>query len=312
MLGDQQGEIGVLGVLGRILVAVAVDGDDAVGVLVDHDAVGVHAEGAHQILELLRAVDDLALVDLIGQVGPDIRRQFHPHADVHTVGLGGDVQPRADRLHPLAAAAAHGDDALLAGKDRLVGVHRVAALLQPGDGPDGGVEVEVHLVLQLVIQVLQHHIVDVGAQVAHLRVQQMQTVLQAFALDGGVGGGVKAGVLAAVAAVDLVHVVHELDGLLLAHVLKERAAELVGDVVFAVGEGACAAKAAHNAADRALDAALDLLAVDGALALGQGTAQFKHRDFQGGLAFHELIGGENAAGARADDDYVVFHGFHPF
>ena len=50
--------------------------------------------------------------DLIRQMGEDLGGQFHPQADVHPVGLGGDLQGGADRLHPLAAAAAHGDDAL--------------------------------------------------------------------------------------------------------------------------------------------------------------------------------------------------------
>ena len=38
VLGHQQGEVGVLRMHGRVLIAVAVDGDDAVGVLVDHRA----------------------------------------------------------------------------------------------------------------------------------------------------------------------------------------------------------------------------------------------------------------------------------
>ena len=51
VLTDQEREVGVFGVHVLPFVAVAVDGDDAVGVLRDHDAVGVHAEGAHVVLE---------------------------------------------------------------------------------------------------------------------------------------------------------------------------------------------------------------------------------------------------------------------
>ncbi len=51
VLGDEQREVRVLGLVGRVLIAVAVDGDDAVRVLVHDRALGVHAERAHQILE---------------------------------------------------------------------------------------------------------------------------------------------------------------------------------------------------------------------------------------------------------------------
>ena len=132
VLGHQQGEVGVLRVQGRILIAVAVDGDDAVGVLVDHRALGVHAEGAHLVLILLRLIDDLALVQLVGDGGEHLGRQLHPHADIHPVGLGGNVEILAHGLHPLAAAAAHGDDALAAPENALVGLGLVAAVL--GDG----------------------------------------------------------------------------------------------------------------------------------------------------------------------------------
>ena len=51
----------------RVFVAVTVDGDNAVGVLVDHRALWVHAEGAHPVAVLLGTVDDLALVQLVRQ-----------------------------------------------------------------------------------------------------------------------------------------------------------------------------------------------------------------------------------------------------
>ena len=57
VLGDEQGEVGVLGLLGRVLIAVAVDGDDAVGVLGDDRALRVHAEGADEILIFFGLVD---------------------------------------------------------------------------------------------------------------------------------------------------------------------------------------------------------------------------------------------------------------
>ena len=84
-VGHQQGEIGVFRVQGRVGVGVAVHGDDAVGVLGHHLPVGVHAEGAHQVVVLVGLVDDLAFVDLVRDVLEHLRRQLHPDADIHPV-----------------------------------------------------------------------------------------------------------------------------------------------------------------------------------------------------------------------------------
>ena len=243
-----------------------VDGDDAVGVLRDHDAVGVHAEGPHVVLELLGPVDDLALVEFVRQVGEHHRRQLHPDPQIHPVAAGGDVQALADALHPLAAAAAHGDDELIAAEIAFLGMDRVALPLH-GHVLHGGVEEEVHRVLEVGEKVLQHHIVDVRAQMPDGGVQQIQLVFDAQLLEAGAGGGVKLGSFAAEGHVHIVHVLHKLQGLPLADVLIEGAAEVVGDVILAVGKGPCAAEAAHDGAGLALDAGLDLFPVDGAAPL---------------------------------------------
>ena len=80
----------------------AVDGDDAVGVLGDDRALRVHAEGADEILIFFGLVDDLALVQLVGQVLENFGGQLDAHADVDTVGLGLDGEVPADaHLLPL-------------------------------------------------------------------------------------------------------------------------------------------------------------------------------------------------------------------
>ena len=62
MIGDKQGKIGVLGITGRIFIAVPVHGDDAIGIFTDHHTMRIHAERAYAILKFLGAVDDLAFV----------------------------------------------------------------------------------------------------------------------------------------------------------------------------------------------------------------------------------------------------------
>ena len=69
MLGHQQREVCALCLFGRILIAVAIYGHDAVGILIYHDAARVHTEGTHIILKLLGAVYNLTLIKLIRQMG---------------------------------------------------------------------------------------------------------------------------------------------------------------------------------------------------------------------------------------------------
>ena len=146
MLRHQQGEIGVFGLARGVLVAVAIDGDDAVGVFIYHGALGIHAEGTHLIAVLFGAVDDLAFIQLIGKVGKDRRGQFHPHAQIHAVGVGGDIELPADGFHPLAAAAPYRDHTLLAGVLACCGKNTVA-IIRRRDCSDGGIKEEGDLIL---------------------------------------------------------------------------------------------------------------------------------------------------------------------
>ena len=135
----------------------------------------------------------------------------------------------------------------------------------------------------------------------------MQVVLQAQLLDGGCAGGVQVGALAAVCHVDFVHIFHQLQGLLFADVFVQGAAELVGDVVFAVGKGTGAAEAVHNGAGGALDAGLHLHAVNGTVPPGQGVARLKQGDLQVRPLLQQLIGGVDSAGASAHDQHIILH-----
>ena len=288
----------------------AVDGDNAVGVLVDHRSPGIHAEGTHQILILGGLIDDLALIDLVRDVLEHVGGQLHADAQIHAVGVRFDTKVGTDGFHPLAAAAAHGDDTVrrfvfLA----LVRFDREAAL-RLYNGGDGGIEEEGHSFLQLFIEIGQHLKVDVCAEMAHRRVEQMQIVLQAQRLQGAAGRGIELGPAAAMLGVDLVHIAHQLKRLILTDVLIQRSAEGVGDVVLAVGKRARAAETVHNRAGRTVDAAGNLFPVDGTFAGIELSAALKHGNLQVGSQPAKLIRRENTAGAGADEDHIVIlHAF---
>ena len=121
MLGHKKGEVGVFRVHGRIFIAVAVYRNDPVGVLVYHHAVRIHAEGPDQVVVLLGAVYDLALIELVRKLREDFVGKFHADSYVHTVGLLFQSQIVTDRLHPLGARATYGYDELFR-REKLRGV----------------------------------------------------------------------------------------------------------------------------------------------------------------------------------------------
>ena len=161
------------------------------------------------------------------------------------------------------------------------------------------------MVLHFLVKVLEHYVVDVRAEVPDRCVEQLELVLHAQARDFRTCGGVELGAFAAVGHVDLVHILHELGGLPLSDMLAERTAEVVGDVVFPVGERAGAAESGHDGAGLASYAGLDFPAVDGAFPLFQRVAHFYDGHPEGRPAFHELVCGENAARTGTDYDYVI-------
>ena len=48
------------------LVAVSVYGNNAVGIFINHDTVGIHTEGTYIILKKLGTINNLTLIKLIG------------------------------------------------------------------------------------------------------------------------------------------------------------------------------------------------------------------------------------------------------
>ena len=99
----------------------------------------------------------------------------------------------------------------------------------------------------------------------HRSVQKLQLILQADLLKLGPCGRIHLRLFAAVAGVDIIHIAHQLKGLLLADVFKKGSAKIIGDIVFSVRKCTCAAKAVHNGTGFTFYAGFYFLAVDGAM-----------------------------------------------
>ena len=283
-------------------------GDDAIGILVDHSSLGVHAESSHPVSILLGAVDDFAFVKLVRQVRENLGGQLHPDADIHPVGFCGDAQVTADGFHPFAAAAANGDDAVLAEIGRIL-TQNFIAVLRDGNGQHCRVKEKRHFILEIIIEVCQNHIVDIRTQMPDRSIQQMQVILNAEGFESAAGSGVELCPFAAIAKINLVHITHQIQSLFFSDIFKQCSAKIIGDVVFSVGKSTCAAKSAHNAAAFAANTGLYLLPVDGAAPLVQRMTRLKNSHLQLRPALHQLIGRKDSTGACTDNNDIILHCF---
>ena len=100
---------------------------------------------------------------------------------------------------------------------------------------------------------------------------------------------------------------HQIHGLLLADILMQCAAEVIGNVILTVRECTGAAEAAHDRAALAADAGLDLVSIDGTVPLIQCVTGFKYRNLQPGPALHQLVCGKNTARTGTDDNNIIVH-----
>ena len=93
---------------------------------------------------------------------------------------------------------------------------------------------------------LEHDIVDVGAEMTYGGIEEMETMLHAGLLKLRAGCRVELRALAAELEVDLIDVLHQLDGGFLSDIFVERAAEIVRDVVLSIRESTGTTETAHD------------------------------------------------------------------
>ena len=169
MFGNEQREIRILRLLCLILVAVPVHGDDSVGVLTHHRASWIHTKRPHSIAVFLRSIYNFTFVQFVRQMRENFRRELHSHTDIHAVRFGGNLQFIAYLLHPFAPAAPYRHDTFCA---------IVFAVFANNPKPArrflhafyGCIEIKIHLIFELRIQVLEHDIIHVRAQMPNGRV----------------------------------------------------------------------------------------------------------------------------------------------
>ena len=166
---------------------------------------------------------------------------------------------------------------------------------------------KINMILHLRVQIAQHDIVDVRAQVTDRGVQKPELILNTDLFKIRPGCGIELCPLAAVVQVDLIHVTHQFQCLFPADMSVQRAAEVICDIIFAVTKSAGPAETGHDGTALAADTGFDLISINGTVPLLKLRTALKYTDLPAGSSLHQFISGKNTTRPRADDDHVVFH-----
>ena len=81
----QQRKVCIFAMQLRITEAVTINGDNAIRIFCNHIAIRIHAEGTHNIVIQLGAIQNFCFVNLICNMLKDLRRHLHAHADIYLV-----------------------------------------------------------------------------------------------------------------------------------------------------------------------------------------------------------------------------------
>ena len=174
----QQGKVGILTLEGRIGIGVAIHRIDAFHILCNHMSVGVHAEGTHLITVLLGAVNQLGLVDHVGDMLKHLGRQFNAHTDIYLIIDQFNAQSLAPLGEPFCTGTTGTGNEPGGGKFlSLFGCNAILMLPFYRNICHGCMETELHTILHISVDILKNSQVVFGAQMLAARLQQVQIML---------------------------------------------------------------------------------------------------------------------------------------
>ena len=313
VLRDEDGEVGIVRL--ALLIAVPVDdGKVVVVIFLRDEAARVLAESAHLVFEGVGIADELGLVEHLVDGLHDLVAHFDPHADIDGSRDVGDAVHDAHARQPVRASSSDADDDIVR-FERLF----VALLIGNAHAPadivlDEEVEAlrpEAHLDAVLK-QILLDGVVELlrllGAEVADGAVDELQARHDGAAADVFdlfIVADAFHFVVCAEGEIDLIGIVDELLRVLLADEIGKVAAHFVVQGELAVRKGARARKARRDVAGLAGSAVARPGL--GALAVFDGGTLLNDEDGAFVALVPEFERREDARGACAHDDGIVFH-----
>ena len=140
---------------------------------------------------LLGPVDELGLVDHVGDVLEDQGGQLHPHTDVDLVVGHGQAQLTALLGKPLCPGPAGAAMRNLARYWSPSAVSRQYPPLCLADGGDGGVELEGDVPAQVFVEIGENPQVVLRAQVFYPGLEEVEVKFQGLFPQGLGGGGLR-------------------------------------------------------------------------------------------------------------------------
>ena len=163
------------------------------------------------------------------------------------------------------------------------------------------------MILHLIVQIAQHNIVNICAQMAYRCIQQIQLILQTELFELRPCCGIKLRSFATVCHIDLIHIFHQPDRLLFTDIFKQGASEIIGDIIFSIGKCSGSTKTTHDRAAFTADTAFNLFAVNRAFPLFQRISFLKYCNFTVRLLFHQLICRKNTSRTCPNNYYIISH-----
>ena len=99
-------------------------------------------------------------------MGENLSRKLHANTDIHTVGLGLNIQVFANALHPLTSTSSNGDDTdiciqAIFTEGQTISRIQILNLIYLG------LKTELYFILKLIIQMLQYDVILVRSQMTN-------------------------------------------------------------------------------------------------------------------------------------------------
>ena len=259
--------------------------DDSVGVLIYYDSIRVHTECTDIIFKLLCTVNNLAFIQFICQMRKDYSRKFHTYTDIHTIGLGRNIQILADCFHPFASASSYRNDTFLTFVGFFFCDHFIS-IIQNLQLLHWCIKIKVHMVFHCIVHIFQNNVVDVCSQMTYRCIQKIQLVLKAEFLEFGSCCGIKFGSFSTVFHVNVIYIFHQVNGFFFADMLIQSTTKIIGDIIFSIRKCSCATETAHNRTSLTVDACFYLFSINWTFSLFKRISLFKNCHLAVRFLFH--------------------------
>ena len=286
----------------------AIDSQNTITVFSDHIASFIEAEHAGCISIVAGFVQDLRLIDPLGECFPDFIWQLDTYTDIHLVVCAGNMIVFTPLLEHAVADSAYGKDNRLSfdvfflpllGKDDIM-----AFFIHVTDHSLG---FNIHMTIHGMNQFEHRAIVGISAKMFDFCLLHMQVMLETQCLQLIVR--MVDFLVCAIAHQNLICLADVFHDILSLHDIRQPAAVFGRDVVLAIRECTSTCHTFHDGTRIALDALFNLASQNRAASVFKLSASFQNQHAQLRTFLHQTVGAHQAADTAANNDNIIniFH-----